>query len=1163
MRKIISLLLTVVMCISVATSIVVPVSAAYENNNYLYVSNTQYDDGVITYTIGLKKGVTKLTGASLRIKYDVSDLSVVECKYDEAKIPGMYVADPVSGMPGEYAMAYINTSGYSITADSDFFTIKFKAINEARPKTSVSFECVEFITDNNIDDDLKKPAEAVSLGYHEFHTLESPDVTAVDSVDKSLKVSWDEVAGAQSYDIYRKADDDASWEKVASAVSGAEYTDNTIVQGKIYTYSVVANNASGSTETKESTISGMYFGTIEAISATAAEEGINVTWSSLAGAEKYEVLRKLPSESKWNVIATVTGENNCAHLDKTALSGQDYNYSVRAIKGKYTAGLSAPVPTAKYIGKPGVAAVNTPSGIAITVTAVGGGEEYTVCKKENDGAYSVLKTITAAEFTNGKFVFTDAQTTENRSYNYSVQAVAGDIKSAVVELKTAVTKLATPVLDKTQTKNADNGITIGWNSVLGAATYDIYRKAQGETVFSYYASVSGTTYTDKNTENNKLYTYTVAAKDAFNGVGTYNATGVSMKRLNTPTGISTITVSNGVKVSWGAVAGAQSYTVYRKTASDKYFSEVNTVNETSCVDLLSVSGITYYYTVAANSGEYSSAYNLTGVPGMNFGTVTSLKYSLLGNGVKLTWNVLSSANGYRVYRKTASESAFVLIKTITSASTNTFDDTTIPSGINCQYKVEAYNGNCVASMTAPVITAKYLAMPRVDAVNAGEGIIKLSFNSVYGAQKYVIERADGTSTSYKKIAEITTTEYLDKANIVAGMTYTYRVKAVAGTLESYYATDVITKMIAPVIYSAYNEIAGIRVRWNAVPDATSYNVYRRNPGGNWAKLATTPDIEFTDASVISGVIYQYTVEANTPDGPTGYNLEGKECRFIETPDLNYVKNVVGGVQIEWNKVAGATSYRIYRRPAGSNNWLYLGSVSPDTDTFKDVETSSKKSIKSNNYYRYTVRAAYDGTDSKGAPYQIYSRFDYDGLYLKYFGTPDVKSVTNSTNGLTVKWGKVNGATTYRIYRRTSSSGWKLIATVKGNVTSYTDAGVKRASGGSYRYTVRAMFGKQASPYETGLYTKRLVNPTLKSATSSTNGITVNWGTVKGATGYYVYRKTAGSGWKRVATVKGNGNVWYVDKSARKGTTYTYTVRAYYGKVISYYNTKGLSCKDRY
>ena len=221
--------------------------------------------------------------------------------------------------------------------------------------------------------------------------------------------------------------------------------------------------------------------------------------------------------------------------------------------------------------------------------------------------------------------------------------------------------------------------------------------------------------------------------------------------------------------------------------------------------------------------------------------------------------------------------------------------------------------------------------------------------------------------------------------------------------------------------------------------------------------------------------------------------------------------------------------------------------------------------KSGNYYRYTVRASYDGKDSSGKDYLIYSGFDTEGLFLKYVATPKLISISNATGGLQIKWTAVAGAgkdpVKYNVYRRgAGSTSWSYLGSTTG--TTWTDGGVKNANGGYYRYTVRAIDGWYSAFDANGLFLKRLANPTLTGVVSSKSGITVKWGAIKGTTGYYVYRKTASSGWTRVGVVNGTNNTTYLDKTAKKGVTYTYTVRAVSGSTTSYFNS-GISCKDKY
>ena len=155
-------------------------------------------------------------------------------------------------------------------------------------------------------------------------------------------------------------------------------------------------------------------------------------------------------------------------------------------------------------------------------------------------------------------------------------------------------------------------------------------------------------------------------------------------------------------------------------------------------------------------------------------------------------------------------------------------------------------------------------------------------------------------------------------------------------------------------------------------------------------------------------------------------------------------------------------------------------------------------------------------------------------------------------GIQVTWNEADGAAKYKVYRKDAANTvWRVIATVTG--TSYTDKTAK--IGTKYTYTVRgvAADGKTLSPgYDkTGVSaTAAPANVTMGSAKAVNSGIQVTWQRAEDAAKYRVYRKdAANTGWKAIATVSDTS---YVDKTAKIGTKYTYTVRgvAADGKTLS-------------
>ena len=279
----------------------------------------------------------------------------------------------------------------------------------------------------------------------------------------------------------------------------------------------------------------------------------------------------------------------------------------------------------------------------------------------------------------------------------------------------------------------------------------------------------------------------------------------------------------------------------------------------------------------------------------------------------------------------------------------------------------------------------------------------------------------------------------------------------------------------------------------------------------------------------------------------GYAFDFEVVSLIipETPKAS-AANSVGGITVSWNEVEGASEYYVYRRTAGSSSWVLVGSTE-ETSLFDD-------GVSNNKFYVYSVRAYNSAGD--------HSPYDSAKTYtIKCVSTPTLTKIQNATTGIRIDWTKIPGATGYRVYRRgAGSTYWTYLGTTTN--LWYVDNAVKNSSGNYYRYTVRAVNSYYSGFDTDGLFIKRLSNPVMKSATSSSSGVTVKWSSVNGALGYNVYRKTAGSGWVKIGMASGVNNTDFVDKTAKKGVTYTYTTKAVCGSYISaYYST--ISCKDLY
>ncbi len=403
---------------------------------------------------------------------------------------------------------------------------------------------------------------------------------------------------------------------------------------------------------------------------------------------------------------------------------------------------------------------------------------------------------------------------------------------------------------------------------------------------------------------------------------------------------------------------------------------------------------------------------------------------------------------------------------------------------------------------------------------------------------------------FVKIAEIGLDEdtvYSD-ISVENGQTYTYAVVSVKDNLRSSYENSVDIEFICldtPELVSAELTAKGIYVKWNTVSDAEGYLLYRKTESTEWEEIADFKGSvkSFEDTTCKSGEIYSYTVKAYNGEAESGCDYDGVSAMYLSIPKLKSAYNVTKGIKVTWEKVKGANGYIIGRKTS-STGWTKIAEVG-------NVSEYIDKKAKAGTTYTYTVVPVCD--DIKGF-------YNEAGVTYKRLSKVTTESATNTENGVKVVWKPVSKCTGYKVYRKTENGSYKRIATIKGATKSYyTDK--KAKSGIKYIYKVVAYSGDYTSYYtEASRY--YLENPTLSSVKSSKKGVTAKWETVSGASGYYVYRKEGSGKYKKLTTVKGGTKYSYLDKSAKKGKTYTYKVKAYYSKTTSAYsNTKKV--KDKY
>ena len=446
-----------------------------------------------------------------------------------------------------------------------------------------------------------------------------------------------------------------------------------------------------------------------------------------------------------------------------------------------------------------------------------------------------------------------------------------------------------------------------------------------------------------------------------------------------------------------------------------------------------------------------------------------------------------------------------------------------------------------------------LDTPELVDVSADNTCATVYWEGVERADSYIVYKKTN-GASWKRIAVVGADEectYCD-FDVADGNVYTYTVKAsMQGFVSAYDKTGLTVEFIklpVPELTGAKAEGGAITVSWKNIPAAKGYTLYRRTADTEWNELSelAAGKTSYTDKNIELGVKYYYTLTAFRGEIISGYDAAGVSATYvISAPVLVSAANATNGITVNWKASANADSYYIYRKTSGGS-WSRLASVGGSTLSYTD------KTAKGGTTYIYTVASVLGG---------VKGQYDKKGISCKYIESPKLV-IKNTSEGINISWKKCAGAACYRIYIKGADGKWQKLATSKNaDILSYNDRTVK--SGQKYTYTVKSLNGSDASAFEkAGVTSLYLSEPDIEVVRSTTVGVITKWNKVEGAKSYYVYRKTPGGSWQRIATVSSSSPLNIADKTAVKGKTYVYTVKAVNGSYSSTYN-KGISCKVNY
>jgi fibronectin type 3 domain-containing protein len=252
---------------------------------------------------------------------------------------------------------------------------------------------------------------------------------------------------------------------------------------------------------------------------------------------------------------------------------------------------------------------------------------------------------------------------------------------------------------------------------------------------------------------------------------------------------------------------------------------------------------------------------------------------------------------------------------------------------------------------------------------------------------------------------------------------------------------------------------------------------------------------------------------------------------IKITGLSKTNSTISTLTLKWDSLKAVANYQIYRSTSSNSGFEKIGTVS--TTTFTD------KGLSSGTTYYYKIQ----GSDG----FRTTDFSEVQGFSIQAV-SPKIKSCSESSDGITIKWSAISSASWYRIYRKNVNGTYAVVCDVDSSVTSYLDTEVEDSLHGVYIYTIRAYEDIDNKSYPSKFGTSAWVeSPSILESNLTESGAYLKWSSIKDATKYLIYRKASGESWEQIGETTKKS---YTDKTGLLGISYTYSVSAVYNSNTS-------------
>lgn len=371
--------------------------------------------------------------------------------------------------------------------------------------------------------------------------------------------------------------------------------------------------------------------------------------------------------------------------------------------------------------------------------------------------------------------------------------------------------------------------------------------------------------------------------------------------------------------------------------------------------------------------------------------------------IKLTWNNLQSTKNALIYieRKTEREEAFKLLKTLTI---NDFEytDSGLTASTTYDYQLKVVSDSSESIYSAISLkTLVGLGKPKLTTTVLYNNKVQLTWNSVTGAERYIIQRRLKSSNQYTTIfnSANNVVKSLIDSSLTANQIYIYKITTTRAPNDlTSDSTEVATPdlLIKPELTAVAINYNAIRISWKPVLGTISYRIERKIANESYKFLATLDNkvTVWNDRDLVDNTFYSYRIKAfGDKTESLESEISSRTPAILQSPELISDKITHESIQLKWKAVQSANKYILERQLAETSSFQKIF----ETDML--LEFTDNK-LKDKAAYTYRLKAFSDISESifvkiEAKTTSILSNLAEEHEYLKLYPNPTRDKLTIS------------------------------------------------------------------------------------------------------------------------------------------------------------------------